>query len=212
MKITMLHNEPEIKIDIQAWLKMCAYTQISPYEIGWLGTVERTGNIYTITDVFLVKQEVDSTTCELDPESIISLYEDRTANNLSVDNILLWGHSHVDMSPNPSGQDSKQFDEFYNNNPYFIRLIMNKKHDVHLSILDADGGMLYEEVPYTLLGLEDAEMESIKDEINSKTTKKVRPQYPQYAAAGVTYPAYEGIEAYTDSGYYYTSTGGYFNV
>lgn len=91
-----------------------------------------------VTDVFLVDQEVHATTTELSPTAIIDFYNklDDKGRAEFLSKCKLWGHSHVNMSPSPSGQDdaqglelSKDVDDFY------IRLITNKKENIILHFM-----------------------------------------------------------------------------
>ena len=60
----------------QAYDKMRLYVELCEDEIGWLGYVEKLQNDqgYMVTDVFLLDQEVHSTTTELSPTAIIDFY------------------------------------------------------------------------------------------------------------------------------------------
>ena len=57
----------------KAYDKMRLYVDLCEDEIGWLGYVEKLPDEagYVITDVFLVDQEVHSTTTELSPDAIV---------------------------------------------------------------------------------------------------------------------------------------------
>lgn len=119
---------------------MRLYVELCQDEIGWLGYVEKLqdGQGYMVTDVFLVDQEVHATTTELSPTAIIDFYNklDDKGRAEFLSKCKLWGHSHVNMSPSPSGQDdaqglelSKDVDDFY------IRLITNKKENIILHFM-----------------------------------------------------------------------------
>lgn len=171
MNLKFIGDVPEILITNTAWNKMTQYTKLVDTEIGWLGTVEIDENIFTITDVFLVKQEVNGTTCEIDPNAIIEMYEEKINNNLPTDNIILWGHSHCNMGVSPSGRDEDQLEEFAENNEYFIRLIMNKRGDVNLALVDVQREIIYEDLDFKF-AYEDSD-DDILQEIEEKVSKKV---------------------------------------
>ena len=115
--------------------KMEMYCELCEKEIGWLGFVKKyPGTGYLITDVVLLKQEVHATTTEIDPAALLDFWAATPAEQQA--DIKLWGHSHVNMSPSPSGQDDSQMDYFKDGNDWFIRLITNKKGDMNITIYD----------------------------------------------------------------------------
>lgn len=125
----------------QAYDKMRLYVELCEDEIGWLGYVEKLQNDqgYMVTDVFLLDQEVHSTTTELSPTAIIDFYNalDEAGREKFLNSCKLWGHSHVNMSPSPSGQDDAQGLELSKDvEDYYIRLITNKKGEYNITFYD----------------------------------------------------------------------------
>ena len=203
MKVKLMKNfSPKIFIDIKALNKMKEYVRQSSLEIGWLGTCEKIDNNYFITDVFLFKQEVHSTTTEITTEGLSEFAMDlmSTPNGLDIwNNMKVWGHSHVNMSTSPSSQDDKQIDVFAENaEDFFIRIIANKSNSFRIDLYDYTSGVMYEELPYEVDFGEDEEyitalynkieeiegliklktnasnelVNSIKSEISDKVTEK----------------------------------------
>ena len=174
MNIKMI-NPIKIIIDPLAKRKMDLYVKLSEDEVGWLGVAEKQadGNIL-IKDVFLPTQEVHATTCELTPDGINKLASELLGlpNGVELCNSLkVWGHSHVEMSTSPSGQDDTQLEEFAENNSWFLRLIANKKGDMRMTLLDLERGLVIDEIPWEVdLGY-DLE-EEISKELKDKVTKK----------------------------------------
>lgn len=194
---------PKISINLKAMNKMKEYVRQSDLEIGWLGTSRRVGNVFYIDDVFLFRQEVHATTTEITTEGLNEfamelLYEE---NGVEIwNNMKLWGHSHVNMTTSPSGQDDKQIEVFAENaEDFFIRIIANKSGDFRIDLYDFTTGVIYEKLPYEIsygadtdiiesLYKKIAEIEemicaridpseelinSIKSEIGDKVTKKI---------------------------------------
>lgn len=194
---------PKISININAMNKMKEYVRQSDLEIGWLGTSRRVGNVFYIDDVFLFRQEVHATTTEITTEGLNEfamdlLYEE---NGVEIwNNMKVWGHSHVNMTTSPSGQDDKQIEVFAENaEDFFIRIIANKSGDFRIDLYDFTTGVIYEKLPYEIsygadtdiiesLYRKIAEIEemictridpseelinSIKSEIGDKVTKKI---------------------------------------
>ena len=162
----------------KAYDKMSLYVELCPDEIGWLGYVDKLkdGQGYLITDVFLVDQEVHGATTELSPDAIVKYYNglDEAGREEFLNKCKIWGHSHVNMAPNPSGQDdtqglelSKDVDDFY------IRLITNKKNEYHITFYDKTikAKIITDEI--VLYNPEGVELrKAIQEEINEKVKKK----------------------------------------
>lgn len=174
-KTIKLINENAYNVFIlpQARTKMELYCALCEKEIGWLGFVKRyEDNSFLIEDVVLLKQEVHATTTEIDPTALLDFWGQTPVERQP--DIKLWGHSHVNMAPNPSGQDDNQMSYFRDGNPWFIRLITNKKGDINITIYDyANGYEIHSEELYTYdpnrLELKKAIMEEMKEKVTEKT-------------------------------------------
>ena len=166
--------------------KMEMYCELCEKEIGWLGFVKKfPGTGYLITDVVLLKQEVHATTTEIDPAALLDFWA-ATPTEQQAD-IKLWGHSHVNMSPSPSGQDDSQMDYFKDGNDWFIRLITNKKGDMNITIYDyANGIEIHDDVLYTYNPKRAELRTAIEAEIKEKVKEKT------YTAPAKTTPTYSG--------------------
>ena len=164
--------EPKVFIEIKALNKMNEYIRQSNDEIGWLGTATKKNNNYTIHDVFLFEQEVHSTTTEITVEGLnnfsMEILKEHDGINIW-NNMKLWGHSHVNMSTSPSGQDDKQMEIFTQNaNDFFIRIIGNKKGSMKIDIWDYDKGIIYENLEYSInFGSEQISIDMLKKEIRN---------------------------------------------
>ena len=133
--VTFLDSRYELYILPEARNKMELYCDLSDGEIGWLAFVEKFDNQgFLITDCVLLKQEVNGTTTEIDPMALIEFWNETPIEKQC--KIKCWGHSHVNMSPTPSGQDDSQMEYFKDGNPWFIRLITNKKREYNIDIFD----------------------------------------------------------------------------
>lgn len=168
--------EPVIFVLPLALEKMGYYVGNCSKEIGWLGTVEKYGNNFLITDTFLFKQEVHATTCEITPEGLSDFATELLSKENGVDiwnNIKLWGHSHVRMGVSPSGQDNDQMKVFGEHNEYFIRVIANKNGEMEFTIFDFITGISYKNVKWCEYRVETEGLEEqIKKEIKDKVTEK----------------------------------------
>lgn len=197
---------PTITISPDALIKMQLFVENCTDEVGWLGTAyknEKENNIY-INDVFLFDQEVHSTTTEITPEGLSSFAEEilQEENGMEIwNNLKVWGHSHVNMSVSPSGQDDNQMSTFADGgHDWFIRIIANKKGDMRVDLYNYTLGVIYNELPwFENISDEELEIEKqiailrkyleeikgkrikiyedyIKEEIKEKVKKKVYTQ------------------------------------
>ena len=173
---------PEVKRDMEIICKNAGSD-----EIGWLGLVSRdidenTFKVYRILP--LPKQEVHAATTELTPEGqaelMMDMLESGEITTEETNNIRFWGHSHINMSPTPSGQDNTQMDDLTSNlekeegavNRFFVRCITNKKSDYHFSIFQYDMGIALTDAPWHLEMEEDvSRVDYWKTQIEDKVSK-----------------------------------------
>ncbi len=172
--VTFLDSRYELYILPEARNKMELYCDLSDGEIGWLAFVEKFDNQgFLITDCVLLKQEVNGTTTEIDPMALIEFWNETPIEKQC--KIKCWGHSHVNMSPTPSGQDDSQMEYFKDGNPWFIRLITNKKREYNIDIFDYANGIKIHMDQADLKTFNPAESEmrkNIEEEIKAKVSKK----------------------------------------
>lgn len=143
---------PFVLISKEALVKMKLYIDEVDDEVGWLGTAFRQGRNIYIQDVFLFDQEVHATTTEITPEGLSSFAEEILQREDGIDlwnNLKVWGHSHVNMGVNPSGQDDDQMLVFKDSgHDWFLRIIANKKGAFKVDIFDYEIGVEYRDVPF----------------------------------------------------------------
>jgi len=172
--VTFLDNRYELYILPLARQKMEMYCDLSDGEIGWLAYVEQFDKQgFLITDCALLKQEVHATTTEITAEGLLEFWNNTAPEQQS--KIKLWGHSHVNMSPSPSGQDDSQMEYFKDGNPWFIRLITNKKREYHIDIYDYEHGVKIHMDQADLKDYNPGATElrkTIEEEIKEKVSKK----------------------------------------
>ena len=97
----------------EAYKKIVALVTEFTDEVGWHGSVSRTGdNEFVIEDIFVYPQEVTGSTVNTDQFKYTEwLYglDDETFNK-----IRMQGHSHVNMGVSPSGVDDKHRQQILN--------------------------------------------------------------------------------------------------
>ena len=175
-QINKPNNPPEIHIDIETLARIKEIVRLSPKEVSWFSRVSRNDNVFCITDAFLIEQTVSSAETEM----TLSGLSDFMTNIIQkhgvefYNSIRCWGHSHVEMSTNPSGQDLKQIKEF-DNGDFYIMLIMNKRDDFHIRLYDFKENYIWKNLP---LHIETPSIQT--DQIQAELDKKVKSQYSAY--------------------------------
>lgn len=213
-KLIDTNYEPKIYVTPLANYKMRYYIDNSDKEIGWLGYVENLGNnTYVITDVFLVKQQVHSATTEMSPEGLAeiatTLISQGEEGIKKYNSIKMWGHSHVNMAPTPSGQDDTQMKDFASND-YYIRLIGNKSGVWNVSLWDFAHNLMYEGLELSYWFDVDVNDDDLAKEIKDNVTEKV---YTTPTLKGFPYQNKRQEKAYFGDyydDYYEDAYGGYY--
>lgn len=109
-------------------------------EVCWFGAVEKMGNDYLVTQIFVPKQKVTAASAEIDASDLSDIaleLEDPSS-------LYYWGHSHVNMDVRPSGTDEQQFTEYLNDCDVMIRGIYNKAGKTKVDIADTKTGILHQ--------------------------------------------------------------------
>lgn len=178
-------KKPKILISPTALDKMKAYIELSSIEISWLGLVFKQGSNFLIKDVFLVEQENSVTTTEMSENGLATLGEKLLgqSNGMDLYNALrFWGHSHVYMGTEPSGQDNDQLNDFMHNltspDSFFLRGIGNKQGRLQFTIFLHGGLITIKDVPWEMYRENnDVLTEEIRLEIQEKVTEVSFPIY-----------------------------------
>ena len=198
-QINKPNNPPEIHIDIETLARIKEIVRLSPKEVSWFSRVSRNDNVFCITDAFLIEQTVSSAETEM----TLSGLSDFMTNIIQkhgvefYNSIRCWGHSHVEMSTNPSGQDLKQIKEF-DNGDFYIMLIMNKRDDFHIRLYDFKENYIWKNLP---LHIETPSIQT--DQIQAELDKKVKSQYGAYQGNPYANPyAYEQYALPVKNGYF----------
>ena len=178
---------PKIVIDHKLNRKMELIIDLIDTEVGWYGLVEwQKPDIFKVKDIYLLKQEVTGTFTEIDAMALCDLEDELEKKGLLKDDQLdttglyLWGHSHVNMSPSPSGTDVDTMQKICERSkpPFFIRLIQNKKGDRTVTLYVEDKGSLVQDyaliydVPW--VETEDLGEEDVRDELEKEIYIKVK--------------------------------------
>lgn len=140
------HSRVRVLYSPLAYAKTILLLNYSDQEIAWHGFVERLDrSTFLITDIAVYPQEVSSATVQTDQERyqrwIMNIGDDR-ANTM-----LMQGHSHVRMSPSPSGVDLRHQEQIVSQllgNSFYIFTIWNKHLQHHTKVYDLATNTLFE--------------------------------------------------------------------
>lgn len=200
----IVRQDATLLIEPVALYKMQAYIENCDKEIAWLGDVVRTADgDYYCREVYLLHQDVASATAELQPKDLVVFAEEIGMDNM--ENIKMWGHSHVNMGTSPSGQDVTQMELFRNNGfPWYIRVIANKKGRLEATLFDWEHGFIITDMHWDIhYAAEYPAIEEIQEEIKEKVRAKTYCTPSTYVrgyqtyiggrAYGAEYDEYEGF-------------------
>ena len=136
-------DKAKLIIEPQAWEKLIALVDECDKEIAWHGTVTKSRNVYTITDIYVFPQTVTGCTVTSD-ETEYSLWLAGQPDNV-FNTLRFHGHSHVNMGVSPSGTDTNyQEDILRNLKDFYIFAIFNKKGDHWCAIYDVESNIAYD--------------------------------------------------------------------
>jgi hypothetical protein len=185
--VELLAQKPQILVSREAYDKMRLFVELADKEVGWLGTVRQVAPDFLIEEVFLFKQEVGATTCEISADGLAefatNILSSREDGMDMVNRLQFWGHSHVNMGTSPSGQDDAQMEVFQENGcPFFIRGILNKNGRMEFAIFLFEGGIKIVDPAWEIYDPEDETLRAeIEAEFAAKVSEIVYPVY-QYGA------------------------------
>jgi len=167
----------------EAYRKIVALVTEFSDEVAWHGSVTRSNSLineFTIEDIFVYPQEVTSGTVTTDQEAYTDwLYglDDDTFNK-----VRMQGHSHVNMSVNPSGVDDnhrKQILEQLENDMFYIFMIWNKSLSIHTLIYDMANNVLYEDKDVEVKLLIEEGMDDFLTDAKEKVQKRAAIRKPK---------------------------------
>lgn len=107
--------------------------ELAPQEITFFGFVVEDGTNLIIKDIYLPeKQKFTGSTTEVLAEEYDKMIdvEEKLQKEYGPGHFRCHMHSHVNMSVFQSGVDVKTFEEFLEDIPYYIAIIMNKKGEI----------------------------------------------------------------------------------
>lgn len=139
---------PRVILSEEAAGRMEALVSCCKIEISWLATVDRVGNDFLIDQLIIPPQKCSWGGTDFFEGDYLQTFigaDGKIPNDVlrMISRLRAWGHSHHNMAVYPSGTDEKQTDVFLENTEdYFIRLICNKRGEMHVSLYLLDIGIV----------------------------------------------------------------------
>jgi len=168
-----------VRLTQEAYRKIVTLVTEFKDEVGWHGTVSRSGdNEFTIEDIYVYPQEVTGSTVNTDQAAYTKwLYEldDNTFNN-----IRMQGHSHVNMGVSPSGVDDKHRQQILDQlepDMYYIFMVWNKSLSIHTLIYDMARNILYEDSDVDVMLVDDGGMDEFLADAKKNVQKPVAKKH-----------------------------------
>jgi hypothetical protein len=172
---------------------------IAPQEAQWFHRVERLEVedsrylYYKISEMYIPDQYVSAAEVESEADMMVQFYKDLVEEHGSektneiMKNLTAWAHSHHNMGVNPSGQDSRQFEEQVKNATEVgvtepqIMLIFNKKDQFYSRVYDPSLGFTFENVDLIVTTYD---FDNITEEAKKKFKKRPAPPAKKYTKPG----------------------------
>lgn len=190
-KKTVLWISPEI------YSKLMFYAHAVDAEVGGYGTVffDDKENDITVGELFLVKQEVHQTECNLTAEGTANLYEELIEKDEAekIDNLALWWHSHKNMPAKFSTIDDDLMENW--SADYLVSLVINRKGEMSATLMSRVPLLVIGEIDIAINWFDVPEYEDMIDEIKEKVTKVV----PKVAPTKKFNPPAKKVESVWDN-------------
>lgn len=183
--LSMMFSEkkPRINISRESYDQFRYLVQISKEEVEWRAYLsedtwkDSNGNTrYTIIgDVVIPLQEVSGASADVTDENEIALLEEEFDKGKNPCQMRVWAHSHVNMSVNPSSTDDENLEDIVMNlkEGLVVRMIMNKKDEIRLDIVDVERQIVWEDQDLTInWSLDEDRMSAIKKIHEERVTSK----------------------------------------
>ena len=144
-----------------AFAKMTMLVQTFDCEIAWHASCHRDEeekNWFYVDDIIVYPQEVTGCTVTMDEMKYGIWLQNGLMKDERFEHIHLQGHSHVNMSVNPSATDIDHQEEILRqlrDDSYYIFIIANKKFDYTIRIFDLANNVMYENKEVSIIIGED---------------------------------------------------------
>ena len=130
-----VEKQPMIVIPSNIYQKIFAYVRAVDYEISMLGLIKTEGNIISLEDVYLFRQECSGADTILEGDAIaekaIELMKEGVLD--SVDNsarLICWIHSHANMTCFWSSTDDNTCERTLKNSTFSVSIVVTRRKEL----------------------------------------------------------------------------------
>lgn len=177
------HEKAILEFTPEAMQCMKALVRACSKEIAWHGTVNKTvagkQTVYTIDNIIMFPQEVTAATVKGIPTEY-AMWNAQLPDDI-YNRMRFHGHSHVNMSTGPSGVDTNYQEEMIETlEDFYIFLIINKRDEVWVKIVDVEDNIVYDKTDVTIrtqgeLAHDEWAAAQIKQYLKEQTVPTARP-------------------------------------
>ena len=174
---------PRVFFTAEAFETISYIVKHSPDEIGWFGLVTETEHgDYLIDRILIPKQIVTGASVDIEGDAINQLVHQLLDEEEDPSRLRYHGHSHVNMSVQPSNTDQDHIGEYLETSPWFIRSIHNKKGDSRMDVFHREERVAYQNVTHSIIELSQpgafykALADTLKTNVNRPKPPKAKPK------------------------------------
>lgn len=167
----------DVKMPIDAYLKLKYYINNMNGEIGGIGCVRLEGNTFVVDDMFIVRQRARSGDFELN-DTALALRVNSIANTKPelLPELKMWWHSHNGFATFWSSTDDATFERLLNHDKkmdFILGIVGNKKGELLARVdVESNIGVIRFDNLHIKVKLEDKVLESaIQSEIKEKVNR-----------------------------------------
>ena len=153
-EIITANDEVLIIVPLNIVADMVAIAGLVQDEVSWLGTVERDGHIFTVSEIFVPEQTVSAAETEMTEGGIaeigLELIEADNGDPARCNKLRFWCHTHPWGGTGPSGPDVAQTKKLLESvDDFFIRGIANKKGKIQFTLWLIKEGVTIMDCPWS---------------------------------------------------------------
>lgn len=163
----------ELQIQDRAWAKLRYFVDNTDGEISGLGKIERDGDNFVVTDVQIFTQSVSGAHSDIPAQALAQFQVELMRQGESMEQWVLWWHSHAKMGVFFSQRDKDTIDESTDFR-YMVSLVTNHKHELTARVDVYEPARLYSAIDVVVLEPDYPDIEeACKAEITKKLSKAI---------------------------------------
>lgn len=202
-------SDLKVMMPAHVWEYLMGWCKAADSEVSGLMLVDfdekekalKVGNIY------LPKQECDSTSTDLDDDAIALLQQKLHKEGINLKSLRGWWHTHYNFSVFWSGKDTETISKLMSGNEWFLSIVVNHDEDFKARLdIAAPFNITIDDLDIVVTG-QTEDLSKFKKDIDAQVSKKVYAQTTHYWP-GPHY-GHNQASAYTPGFNYWTAGIGY---